>query len=147
MELDPNGLEILDRDACLRLLRSHVLGRIGITVDGHPVVLPVNYHLFDGQLIIQTGQGTRLATGTDRTVVAFEVDDIDNTGHGWSVALTGIALEITDTELIDELQTLPFNRWVRAKGDRYVGISLDLVTGRRTIDAVPRPDDPASGGG
>ena len=57
MELDPNGLEILDRDECLRLLRSQVLGRIGVTVDAHPVVLPVNYCLFDGQLVIQTGQG------------------------------------------------------------------------------------------
>ena len=121
MELDPNGLEILDRDECMRLLRSQVLGRIGVTVDAHPVVLPVNYHLFDGQLVIQTGQGTRLAAGTDRTVVAFEVDDVDGRGHGWSVALTGIALEITDTDMIDELRTRPFNRWIRTNRDRYVG--------------------------
>jgi uncharacterized protein len=139
MELDPNGLEILDHDECLRLLRSQVLGRIGVTADAHPVVLPVNYCLFDGQLVIQTGQGTRLAAGTDRTVVAFEIDDVDAHGHGWSVALTGIALEITDTDMIDELRTLPFNRWVRTDRDRYVGISLDTMSGRRMTRAVSQP--------
>ena len=70
-------------------------------------------------------------------MVAFEIDDVDAHGYGWSVALTGIALEITDTDMIDELRTLPFNRWVRTDRDRYVGISLDTMSGRRMTRTVP----------
>jgi nitroimidazol reductase NimA-like FMN-containing flavoprotein (pyridoxamine 5'-phosphate oxidase superfamily) len=132
MALDRNGLEILDRDACRHLLGLQVLGRVGVTVDALPVVLPVNYQLFDGQLIIQTERGTRLAEATHDTVVAFEVDNIDADGTGgWSVAVTGIANEVTDPDVIAQLRVLPFTRWVRNENDRYVGISLDLMSGRR----------------
>ena len=61
MRRDRNGLEILGRDECQQLLASQFLGRIGVTVNALPVVLPVNYQLFDGQLIIQTERDTRLA--------------------------------------------------------------------------------------
>jgi nitroimidazol reductase NimA-like FMN-containing flavoprotein (pyridoxamine 5'-phosphate oxidase superfamily) len=129
---DRNRLEILDRDACRHLLGTQVLGRIGVTVNALPVVLPVNYQLFDGQLIIQTERETRLAEATHDTVVAFEVDDVEADGSGgWSVAITGIANEVTDANVIAQLRLLPFTRWVRNENDRYVSISLDLMSGRR----------------
>jgi len=129
---DRNRLEILDRDACRHLLSTQVLGRIGVTVNALPVVLPVNYQLFDGQLIIQTERETRLAEATHDTVVAFEVDDVEADGSGgWSVAITGIANEVTDPNVIAQLRVLPFTRWVRNENDRYVSISLDLMSGRR----------------
>ena len=53
---------------------------------------------------------------------------------GWSVAVTGIATEVTDPAVVAELRLLPFTRWVRSEHDRYVGISLDLVSGRRIGD-------------
>jgi len=132
VKLDRNGLEILDRDECRELLGTRVIGRIGVTVNALPVVLPVNYQLYDGQLIIQTERETRLADATHNTVVAFEVDNVDGDGSGgWSVAITGIANEITDPDVIDQLRHLPFSRWVRNEDDRYVSISFDLMSGRR----------------
>jgi hypothetical protein len=131
VKLDRNGLEVLDRNECRELLSRQTLGRIGVTVDALPVVVPVNYQLFDGQLIIQTERGTRLAGATEDTIVAFEVDHIDADGVGWSVAITGIANEITSPDVIAQLRVLPFTRWVRHESDRYVGISLDLMAGRR----------------
>jgi nitroimidazol reductase NimA-like FMN-containing flavoprotein (pyridoxamine 5'-phosphate oxidase superfamily) len=132
VRLDRNGLEVLDRDECRQLLGTQLLGRIGVTVDALPVVLPVNFQLFDGEIVIQTERDTRLAEATDNAVVAFEVDNAEPGGTGsWSVTLTGIATEITDPELISQLRLLPFTRWVRSDGDRYVGISLDLMSGRR----------------
>ena len=71
MRLDRNGLEVLERDECLRLLNTQTLGRIGVTVDALPVVLPVNFQLFDGEIVIQTERNTRLAEATTNTVVAF----------------------------------------------------------------------------
>jgi nitroimidazol reductase NimA-like FMN-containing flavoprotein (pyridoxamine 5'-phosphate oxidase superfamily) len=119
-------------------LGTQVLGRIGVTVNALPVVLPVNYQLFEGQLIIQTERDTRLAEATRDTVVAFEVDDVEADGSGgWSVAVTGIANEITDPNVIAQLRILPFTRWVRNENDRYVGISLDLMSGRRIVPQNP----------
>jgi nitroimidazol reductase NimA-like FMN-containing flavoprotein (pyridoxamine 5'-phosphate oxidase superfamily) len=142
--LDRNGLEVLDRSECLRLMKTQTLGRIGVTVDALPVVLPVNFQLFDGEVIIQTERDTRLADATQNTVVAFEVDNAEAGGAGsWSVTLTGIATEISDPEVIVQLRRLPFTRWVRNDNDRYVGISLDLVSGRRVTDDG---GDGASGG-
>ena len=132
MKLDRNGLEVLNREECRQLLSTRSLGRIGVTVNALPVVLPVNYQLVNGELIIQTERVSRLAAATHETVVAFEVDDIDDDGAvGWSVAITGIANEVTNQDVIAQLRLLPFTRWVRSENDRYVAISLDLMAGRR----------------
>jgi uncharacterized protein len=132
VEIDRNGLEILSHQQCLRLLGTQVLGRIGITVDALPVVLPVNYRLCSDQIVIQTERGTRLAHATaSRAVVAFEVDEIDADGLGWSVAFTGITSEINDRDLLSQLRSMPFTRWVRHADDRYVSISVDDASGRR----------------
>jgi len=139
MRLDRNDLEVVHREECLQLLGTQVLGRIGVTVDALPVVLPVNYQLFDGELIIQTERDGRLAEATANTVVAFEIDHVEEDGQGsWSVTITGIATEVTDPDIIAQLRELPFARWVRKDADRYVGISLDLMSGRR-INTPSRP--------
>jgi nitroimidazol reductase NimA-like FMN-containing flavoprotein (pyridoxamine 5'-phosphate oxidase superfamily) len=135
MKLDRNGLEVLAREECRRLLSTQSLGRIGVTIDALPVVLPVNYQLFDGELILQTERDTRLAHATEDAVVAFEVDHVDTDGQGtWSVTVTGMATEISDPNTLAQLRALPFTRWVRNDNDRYVGISLDLLSGRRVTD-------------
>jgi uncharacterized protein len=48
MEVDRNGLEVLGRDACLRLLASATLGRVGVSSGALPSVVPVNFR-FDGR--------------------------------------------------------------------------------------------------
>ena len=139
VEFDRNGLEVLDRAECLRLLATHVLGRIGVTVAALPVVLPVNYGVFGEKLAVQTGRGTRLATATNETVVAFEVDEIDRDQQGgWSVVITGFASEVTNPHLLSELRALPFTRWVRGESDRYITVSLDVLSGRRTTNSPGR---------
>lgn len=40
-------LEALSPEECLTLLRDNVVGRIGLTVDDLPTVLPVNYRLVE----------------------------------------------------------------------------------------------------
>jgi nitroimidazol reductase NimA-like FMN-containing flavoprotein (pyridoxamine 5'-phosphate oxidase superfamily) len=138
MELDRNGLEVLDREESLRLLGTAVVGRIGITSRALPVVLPVNFR-FDGRhVLIRTGIGTKLDAATDHAVVAFEVDQIDaETETGWSVVVTGVAREVTDPAALSELARRPLTRWAAGAGaDRVVAISTDVVSGRRIN---PRP--------
>ena len=66
MQLDRNGLEILDREECLRLLALTSLGRIGFTSGALPSVLPVTYHLDQDRILVHTTRGSRLDAALKR---------------------------------------------------------------------------------
>lgn len=134
MEVDRNGLEVLDRHECLRLLGSATLGRVGITVGALPVVLPVNFRLVGDRVVFRTGVGTKLDAATRNAVVAFEADQIDPFFHaGWSVVVTGVASEITDPSELVALIAANVPRWAPAGDGRPVEISTRMVTGRRIV--------------
>ena len=134
MEVDRNGLEVLSRDECLRLLGTAALGRVAVTTAALPTILPVNFR-FDGrQILIRTGRGTKLDAATRRAVVAFEVDHIEPATHtGWSVVVTGVADEITDPDELDDARDPPLARWAPGPDHRIVAISTDLISGRRIM--------------
>ena len=132
MEVDRNGLEVLDRKECMLLLGRATLGRVGITIGALPVVLPVNFTMDGDRILVRTGEGTKLDAALRDAVVAFEVDDMDPLEHsGWSVVVTGLAGEVTDAA---ELAALPVGRLARwaPTGDGHVmAISTDVISGRR----------------
>lgn len=131
MEVDANGLEILDRDECLRLLAHGTIGRVATTSRGLPVIVPVNYCLRDDVILFRTGPGAKLDSAIDNAVVAFEVDDFDPLYHsGWSVNVTGRAVEIVGDDL-DCTERAPVSRWAPFGGGHMVSISTDMVSGRR----------------
>jgi uncharacterized protein len=132
VEIDRNGLEILDRAECLRLLTTAMLGRVGVTSGALPHVLPVNFRLVGDQIVFRTGVGTKLDAAARNEVVAFEVDDIDPMEHtGWSVVVTGIAREISDQVELDTVDQRRIPRWATRGDGRVMAISTDLVSGRR----------------
>jgi nitroimidazol reductase NimA-like FMN-containing flavoprotein (pyridoxamine 5'-phosphate oxidase superfamily) len=138
MELDRNGLEILDREECLRLLDHAVLGRIGISSGALPTILPVNFRLVNERIVFRTGRGTKLDAATENAVVAFEVDDLDAMGHsGWSVVVIGMAHEVRDLEERTALEEIPIPRWAPNEDGRVVSVSTDIVSGRRLRGGVP----------
>ena len=134
MEVDRNGLEVLSRDECLRLLGTAALGRVAVTTAALPTILPVNFR-FDGRhILIRTGRGTKLDAATANAVVAFEVDDIDPVDQtGWSVVVTGVARELTEPEELIEAQRPPLARWASGEDHRVVAISTEVVSGRRIV--------------
>ena len=132
MEVDRNGLQILDRDECVDLLAAGIVGRIAITANALPVVLPVNYVLLNDRIVVRTGRGTKLDAATRNTVVAFEVDDLDFAdGTGWSVLVTGVARELTAPEELAMASASPPARWAPGPDGRYIAISVDMISGRR----------------
>ena len=132
MEIDRNGLTVLDREACLRHLATATIGRVALTSQALPTVLPVNFRLTDAGVVFSTGRGSKLEAATRGTVVAFEADDIDRTTHtGWSVVVTGVAREICDLDELEAVRYLPLAHWGVDAVERYVCISLELVSGRR----------------
>ena len=134
MEVDRNGLEVLSRDECLRLLGSAGLGRVAVTTAALPTILPVNFR-FDGrQILIRTGRGTKLDAATRNAVVAFEADEVEPaTREGWSVVVTGVARDLTDPDELAEAQTPPLVRWASGDDHRVVAISTEVVSGRRIV--------------
>lgn len=132
MEVDRNGLEVLDREHSLRLLATATLGRVGVTFGALPVVLPVNFRLVNDLIVFRTGVGTKFDAATRNHIVAFEADDFEPVYHaGWSVVVTGMAREVTDPYEVAALSTLPIPRWAPEGNSRTVAISTDLVSGRR----------------
>ncbi len=137
MNLDRNGLEVLDRDQSLGLLRDAAIGRVLVTVGALPAAFPVNYALLGDDIVFRTGAGTKLQAAASDTVVGFEVDDFDARGHGgWSVLVTGHAREIDSPEELAAAVRLPLQSWLPTAPERFVKIHTQLVTGRRlSLDA------------
>lgn len=132
VEVDRNGLEILERGECLRLLGLETLGRIGLTSGALPIVLPVSFHLDGERILVRTGPGTKLDAATRDAVVAFEVDDFDPVSHtGWSVAVTGTAHEIVDPTELASAPDQPRACWSPGGGATVITISTELISGRR----------------
>jgi len=128
---DRNGLEILDLDSCRRHLAASSFGRIGVTMGALPVVLPVNYRLVDDRIVFRTRAGTKLEAASRGSVVAFEIDGLDEERHGgWSVLVIGRADVVTDPTRIAELIDLGIPRWAPAADGHLVAIDCELISGR-----------------
>jgi uncharacterized protein len=139
MEVDRNGLEVLDREECLLLLGRATLGRVAVTSAALPTVLPVNFRLAGERIVFRTGEGTKLAAATRNAVVAFEVDDIDPVDHtGWSVVVTGVARPVVDPDDQAALKDVGIARWAAGPDGHLVEVSLDMVSGRRVPPGLPQ---------
>ena len=79
--VDDNRLELLDEAECRQLLHEATVGRVGISRDALPVILPVNYAMIDAQITFWSAPGMKLAP-LAQTVVAFEVDRRAQRGGG-----------------------------------------------------------------
>src|SRR5436190_18662413 len=104
-------LESIELEECLKLLTNHHFGRLAVVIDDQPLIFPVNYALYGGQVVFRTDPGTKLHGAKDHRV-AFEIDSADNVYHdGWSVLVVGIAREATEPARIRELAQLPLSPW------------------------------------
>jgi nitroimidazol reductase NimA-like FMN-containing flavoprotein (pyridoxamine 5'-phosphate oxidase superfamily) len=131
---DAAGLEVLDRTECVALLKTVPLGRIVFTDQALPAVLPVNFSVWDGSLLIRTGAGSKLAAATRNAVVAFEVDDIDpDNGKGWSVVVVGRSGVVDNPAELAEAAEVAPRSWVGGR-DHLIRIAIGSITGRRVSE-------------
>jgi nitroimidazol reductase NimA-like FMN-containing flavoprotein (pyridoxamine 5'-phosphate oxidase superfamily) len=126
------GAQVLSREECLSLMASMPVGRLVFTDRALPAVVPVNFVLSGRHIVLRTGATSSLAAAVRNSVVAFEVDRIDEEGHrGWSVTVVGRAEHVTDPEWIARLEQLPLVSWAGTELEQFVVISVELVNGRR----------------
>lgn len=133
--IDPRtGIEVLDRDECLQLLRSQFVGRLAVVEDGTPMILPVNYAMDADTIVFRTAEGTKFDAAVRGGPVAFEIDHTDPVYQiGWSVVVTGHARLITDEAGLERARALPLRPWSDHAKSNWVGIHAEGATGRRIV--------------
>jgi uncharacterized protein len=124
-------LRHLSQEECVGLLGREHLGRVAVSIGALPVILPVNYTVFDGALVLRTGFGTKLSAALMGAVVGFEIDNTDaHHACGWSVLVVGHAREIQDDAKLERLRRLPLESWIADHRDHFVEIPIDHVSGQ-----------------
>ena len=139
MAANPPALAHLEPDACLALLRLEEVGRLAISVGGHPDIFPINYAIDDETIVFCTAEGTKLAASFISPSIAFEADGYDTaTGDAWSVVVKGRAEEIEMHDLVDET-AFPLYPWSSLPKSRFVRVVPQEISGRRFHVAQRRP--------
>jgi len=130
--MEGTTLEDLTRQECYRLPRESAgkIGRVGVSFEALPAILPVNYAMIDDTIVFRTGQGTKLHAAICNAVVAFEVDDSD-TSSGWSVLVVGHTVEVTEPEEIAAALAVIPDGWVPGEHEHVVRITFSRIGGRR----------------
>ena len=136
-------LSELSRDECFRLLASVPVGRVGVSIDAIPVVVPVNFALMDGDIVFRTVQGTEFHVVAAGAVVAFEIDGHEpDGGHGWRVLVQASRGFSPTTPSYEHARELTGEPWaVDGAADRIVCITSIVVTGRRFERISPSHDE------
>ncbi len=141
MYSDDSALKQLTRNECLHLMTSVPVGRIIYARQALPAVELVNFAIYDGDIIIRTDPGGKLAAAARGAVVAFEADHLDTEHHaGWSVTVVGQSREVTDPDEIGRLGLIGLSSWVPGEREHFIRISPGILNGRRL--ATPGSEDP-----
>ena len=137
MDVDRNGLVVLSRGQCLRLLRRSRIGRVIVSVGALPAAFPVNFALLDDDVVIRTAPGTKLTAALDGAVVGFEVNKIDPVFEsGWSVLVQGPASVLTAPGDLERARRLRLRTWAPGDHPHFVRIRSEVVSGRRLLAPV-----------
>jgi transcriptional regulator with XRE-family HTH domain len=117
---------------CRLLIAPGGIGRIAFGTTSGPVVLPVNFAVLAGTIVIRTSEGSMIEGHADDQV-AFEVDHIDEAlCQGWSVLVRGTAHRVAHpAELHHVRRDTTLWPWPGGDCDVYVRIVPDRITGRR----------------
>jgi uncharacterized protein len=118
---------------CWRHLRSEDLGRIGVILDGQPLVFPVNYGVNKESIVFRTAAGTMLhrAPGSP---ACFEIDRYDRgLRDGWSVMAVGRLEEITEADDPHSaaLRGLPVQPLAPGPRPHWIALRVARVSGRQ----------------
>jgi uncharacterized protein len=129
-------LEELPVDECVELIGAKRVGRVGVSPSTGPQIFPVNFVLHEGNILFRVAPYSRLAGLLDETLVAFEVDEIDDFLEcGWSVLVVGRAHLVADLTGLPHMWAERPHPWASGGRDLYIRIDPTNITGRRVLPA------------
>jgi nitroimidazol reductase NimA-like FMN-containing flavoprotein (pyridoxamine 5'-phosphate oxidase superfamily) len=127
-------VEELDEAGCLRLLASASWGRFAWNSTDGPRILPVNYSVVEGAVLLRTDLYGSLADAATGAPVALEADELDDRlSSGWSVVVLGRAEQVEDKAEIAALFRHAPQPWAPGSRPVLVRIRPSQVTGRRFL--------------
>jgi len=128
----PKLLELGPQE-CWDLIAAGGVGRIATTTDDGPVILPVNFVVDDGTIVIRTSAYGVIGRIGAASELAFEVDRLDDAmREGWSVLLVGRMERIEDHDEVAALVgTGDLEPWAGGVRNLVLRIRPRRVTGRR----------------
>jgi transcriptional regulator with XRE-family HTH domain len=125
-------LERLSQAECHRLLAPRGMGRVGFATASGTVIVPVNYTMAGGSIVIRTSAGSVIGAHGDGAA-SFQADHFDlEAGEGWSVLAIGDAhrvLQPAEQRCLRE-QSDP-RPWPGGEHDLFIRIVPAQLTGRR----------------
>ena len=137
---DHAGLEILEPQECLQLLRSVPLGRLVFTQGGLPAVRLVNFCIDGDTIVFASDDGEKYQAAERGDVVAFEVDEIDPERHlGWTVTSVGRLSVVAPDDAASLEQLMPLHSWAPLRNRQLIRIGTESLTGRRLLAWGQRP--------
>ncbi|MEU3254155.1 pyridoxamine 5'-phosphate oxidase family protein [Streptomyces sp. NPDC006997] len=127
----PAFTELTERQ-CWELLSTHGVGRIAVNTREGPAVVPVNYDVVDGAVVLRTRPGSTPALAVGRRV-GFETDRVDDAlSQGWSVLVRGEAEAVMDPAVARLLDDRAYTRpWAGGGRPLWIRIEPRVITGRR----------------
>jgi nitroimidazol reductase NimA-like FMN-containing flavoprotein (pyridoxamine 5'-phosphate oxidase superfamily) len=112
------------------------VGRIGVSAEDHPLIIPVNYAMDGRTIVIRTHPGTT-PSAASHADVAFEVDEIDRRSRsGWSVLVRDLAEEVTAehrVELAEQTRAAGAEPWAPGEYGNWLRIIPHEISGRRIV--------------
>lgn len=131
-------MERFSEAEALDLAATVPVGRIVYSRFALPAVHVVNFKLDGRDVVFRTRKGSMFAAGVADTVVAFEVDRIDEDARtGWSVTFLGRAKLITDPTERERLSKLGIEPWAPGDRNHFIKVTTQTIAGRR----IPHHDD------
>jgi nitroimidazol reductase NimA-like FMN-containing flavoprotein (pyridoxamine 5'-phosphate oxidase superfamily) len=125
------NLRDLGEQECWAKLGETGIGRVAMCTPRGPIILPVNYLVHSGSVIVRTAPYTQLAAHLQENL-AFEVDDLEpEMRRGWSVLIVGPAAAIDDPdELAEARPRQRLDAWAPGSRNLFIRVSPREVTGR-----------------
>lgn len=127
-----SGAAVLAESECFERLGQVSLGRIAVSIDALPVIIPVHFALTERSVLFRAFNGSKFDAATTGAVVAFQADAEEPlSGEYWSVLLQGITSSAGDVSADAQGRPLRLDRWADLQENQHmVRIEATIVSGR-----------------
>jgi hypothetical protein len=127
---------VLSPGECIDLLSCcRSVGHIGFASKGRVVILPLNFAVHRGDIVLRVGPGALLDSLSRGRNVSFEVDGMPasrlDESSAWSVLVHGVAETVRDPVELADATALGLTPAVPDAGQVYVRIRPRAISGRR----------------
>jgi uncharacterized protein len=120
---------VLSAEQCRGLLASGGLGRIALSIDALPTIVPTEFAVLDGNIVVREPASTKASKALIGRVVAFAVDHAEDGRAAWNVVVVGLAAVVDDPAQLAQLATLALDGWAVKASSRYIAIPTEHISG------------------